>query len=546
MSKRDPGGRSALFVAAGILLTRLTGLVRQRVFAHYFGLGVEADAFSAAFRIPNFLQNLFGEGALSASFIPVYASLLARGQRRDADRVAGAVGSLLALAVSVIVLAGVLATPFLIDAIAPGFEGEQRELTIHLVRILFPGAGLLVLSAWCLGVLNSHRRFLLSYTAPVMWNAAMIATMVLFGSGTELPRLAEILALGSVVGSALQFVIQLPSVFRVAPGMRLSLRGATDDAPAEGNVRQAVDVRGQIQEVIRNFVPVFFSRGVVQVSAYVDTVLASLLPTGAVAGLTSAQLLYTLPVSLFGMSVSAAELPALSQLSAQSGAAGIDSPGTVLVRQRLDAGLRQIAFFVIPSAMAFLALGDVIAAALLETGRFAHSDSIYVWGILAGSAVGLLASTLGRLYSSTYYALRDTRTPLRYAIVRVVLTTVLGYIFAIPLPRWLGISSVWGAAGLTASAGLSGWVEMLLLRRTLNQRIGRTGLAAEYVAKLWGAALGAAAVAWGVKLVVPSLHPAITATAVLGAFGAVFLTATLVLRIPEASAVLARVPRRRG
>src|SRR5712691_2499323 len=194
--------RSAALVAIGILCSRLTGLVRQRVFAHYFGLQSDsADAFMAAFRIPNFLQNLFGEGALSASFIPVYASLLARGERREADRVAGVVASLLALAVSGIVCVGVVATPLLIDAIAPGFEGGQRELTIRLVRILFPGAGLLVLSAWCLGVLNSHRRFLLSYTAPVMWNAAMIATLVVYGH-EPLPRLAVLLAWGSVVGSA--------------------------------------------------------------------------------------------------------------------------------------------------------------------------------------------------------------------------------------------------------------------------------------------------------------------------------------------------------
>jgi len=547
LSKRGSGGRSALLVASGILLTRLTGLVRQRVFAHYFGLGAEADAFSAAFRIPNFLQNLFGEGALSASFIPVYASLLARGQRREADRVAGIVASLLALAVSAIVLVGVIATPLLIDAIAPGFEGDQRELTIRLVRILFPGAGLLVLSAWCLGVLNSHRRFLLSYTAPVMWNAAMIVTLVVFGSGTALPRLAEILAWGSVVGSALQFVVQLPAVLRVAPGMQLSLRMATDDGGpdvnmrTQVNVRTRVNLRTEVREIIRNFVPVFFSRGVVQVSAYVDTLLASLLPTGAVAGLTSAQLLYTLPVSLFGMSVSAAELPALSEISAMSGADGVDSSGADLLRQRLDAGLRRIACFVVPSAMAFLALGDVIAGALLETGRFAHADSLYVWSILAGSAVGLLASTLGRLYASTYYALRDTRTPLRYAIVRVVLTTVLGYVFAIHLPRWLGISSAWGAAGLTASAGLAGWVEMLLLRRALNARIGKTGLPAEYVAKLWASAIAGGAVAWGVKIALPVLHPAITAIAVLGAYGLIFLMATLVLRVPEAAAALARV-----
>src|SRR5438874_1016897 len=177
-----PRTRSAAFVAAGILLSRISGLVRQYFFARYFGLQADAaDAFSAAFRIPNFLQNLFGEGALSASFIPVYAALVARGERDEADRVAGAVASLLALVVSMLVLAGVLATPLLIDAIAPGFHGEKRELTIAIVRVLFPGIGLLVMSAWCLGVLNSHQRFLLSYMAPVAVNAAMIATLVGFG-----------------------------------------------------------------------------------------------------------------------------------------------------------------------------------------------------------------------------------------------------------------------------------------------------------------------------------------------------------------------------
>ena len=172
-------GRSAVFVATGILLSRLSGFVRLRAFAYYFGLESDAaDAFNAAFRIPNLLQNLFGEGALSASFIPVYAALVARGDRREADRVAGAVASLLAMLIALLVLAGVLATPLLIDAIAPGFSGAKRDLTIDIVRILFPGAGLLVMSAWCLGVLNSHHRFLLSYTAPVVWNAAMIAALV--------------------------------------------------------------------------------------------------------------------------------------------------------------------------------------------------------------------------------------------------------------------------------------------------------------------------------------------------------------------------------
>jgi putative peptidoglycan lipid II flippase len=518
---------SAFFVAAGILCSRLAGLVRLRVFSHYFGLESDAaDAFNAAFRIPNFLQNLFGEGALSASFIPVYAALVARGERREADRVAGAVAALLALVVALLVLAGVLATPALIAVIAPGFTGEKRDLTIQIVRVLFPGAGLLVLSAWCLGVLNSHHRFLLSYTAPVMWNAAMIATLVAFGSRAPLPRLAVLLAWGSVVGSALQFAVQVPAVLRVAPDVIAVARPARS-----GDV-----VRDQVRIVTRNFVPVFISRGVVQVSAYIDALLASLLPTGAVTGLSNAQLLYTLPVSLFGMSVAAAELPAMS-------GAAVDAVDYGALRARLDAGLRQIAFFVVPSAMAFLALGDVVAAALLQTGRFRHEDAVYVWGILAGSAVGLLASTLGRLYSSTYYALRDTRTPLRFAIIRVVLTTILGYLCAIPLPRWLGVDPVWGAAGLTASAGVAGWVEMWLLRASLNARIGRTGLAASYVAKLWACATAAAAAGWGAKLVIPALHPVLTAMLVLGPYGLVFFGMTFALDIPEAASAIRRVLR---
>src|SRR5215470_10117377 len=505
----------AVLVAAGILLSRLAGLVRLRVFAHYFGLQSDAaDAFNAAFRIPNFLQNLFGEGALSASFIPVYASLLGRGRQAEADQVAGAVGAILALVVAVLVLAGLVTTPLLIGALAPGFSGEKRELTIHIVRILFPGTGLLVLSAWCLGVLNSHRRFLLSYAAPIMWNAAMITTLWWFGGRSDLDDLAAMLAWGSVVGSALQCAVQIPVVWRVAPHLQCSLNATFV----------------HVCEVIRNFVPVLVSRGVVQISAYIDAILASLLPTGAVTGLANAQLLYTLPVSLFGMSVAAAELPEMS------GEATADA-----IRQRLEAGLRQIAFFVIPSAVAFLALGDIIAAALLQTGRFRPTDAHYVWGILAGSAVGLLASTLGRLYASSYYALRDTRTPLRYALVRVTLTAALGYVCAIHLPVLLVIPLRWGAAGLTASAGVAGWVEMFLLRRTLNTRIGRTSVPLQYVAKLWTAAGLAAALAWIIKLNLPGFDPRITAILVLGPYGVTFFAAAWMLKIPEATTALRRL-----
>jgi putative peptidoglycan lipid II flippase len=512
-----------MLVAIGILSSKLVGLVRFRVFAYFFGLRSDAaDAFLAASRIPNLLQNLFGEGALSGSFIPVYAALLARGDENEATRVAGAVGALLALITALLVALGMIAAPLLIVIIAPGFAGAKRDLTITMVRILFPGTGLLVMSAWCLGILNSHHRFLLSYTAPVLWNAAMIATLVAFGPHTTLPRLAVILAFGFVAGSALQFGVQVPPVLKLVPGLRLSLDTTSS----------------HVRAVLRNFVPVFFSRGVVQVSSYVDTVLASLLPTGVVTGLVNAQLLYTLPVSLFGMSVSAAELPAMS------GAAGLAE--TAVIRRRLDAGLRQIAFFVVPSTMAFLALGDIVAAAVLQTGRFTHQDAVYVWAILGGASIGLLASTLGRLYSSTYYAIQDTKTPLRYAVIRVTLTTVLGYLGAIVLPPMLGIPARWGVVGLTATAGLSAWVEFTLLRRTLNTRIGRTGLAPAYLARLWTAAAAGAAVAWAIKLALPFSQPVMVAIVTLLPYGFIFLGCTIVLGIPEAHGAVKQIRRRLG
>src|SRR5215212_3201622 len=409
-------GRGAFLVGAGILLSRIVGVVRQRVFAYFLGNSDAMDAFNAAFRIPNFLQNVFGEGALSASFIPVYAKLLAGRDEKEASRVANAVLTLLVLVTSVIVLIGVLTTPYFVNLFAYSFNPATRALTIRLVQILFPGAGLLVLSAWCLGVLNSHRRFFLSYTAPVAWNLALITTLIVFGGGEDQGRLAVMVAWGSVVGSVLQIAVQLPTVLKVLRSF--------------GPVLDTVDAN--VRKVLTNFVPVFVSRGVVQISAFVDAMLAGLISSQAVAALGYAQTLYTLPVSLFGMSVSAAELPAMSSV------VGDEVAVAEYLRKRLDNGLGQIAFFVVPSAVAFAALGQVIAAALFQSGRFSVDDTRWVWGILAGSAVGLLASTLGRLYASTYYALKDTRTPLRYAVLRVGLTIVLGYVFAIQVPPLAG------------------------------------------------------------------------------------------------------------
>jgi len=510
---------SALAVASGIFLSRVLGLVRDRVFAHYLGNSDVADAFRAAFRIPNFLQNLFGEGVLSASFIPVYARLRAEERHEEASELAEAIFAILVLITSVLVLAGIFAAPWLIDAIAPGFHGAKRELVIRLVRILFPGAALLVLSAWCLGVLNSHRKFLLSYAAPVIWNVTMIAAFLWDGGHRGEEHLALVIAGASVIGSGLQFAVQLPSVLRSLWPLALRIKVRSDS----------------VRTVVRNFFPVFLSRGVVQISAYIDSLLASFLPTGAVSALAYAQTLNSLPVSLFGMAVSAAELPAMSS------ALGNSEEVAEVLRRRLSQGLQNISFFVVPSAVAFLVLGDVIVAAIYRSGHFTGRDVTLVWSVLAGSAVGLLASTSGRLYSSAFYALRDTRTPLIFALIRVALTVGLGYFFALPLPRLLGVDRLWGVAGLTLSAGLAGWVEFALLRRELHKRIGVIPAQRSRTLRLWTAAVLAAAIAYGVKVVLPirSGHyaPLIVGAIVLPLFGVLYLVFCRVLGIAAPSSL---------
>jgi len=376
---------------------------------------------------------------------------------------------------------------------------------------------MLVMSAWCLGVLNSHHRFFASYAAPVAWNLAIIAVLLIYGSRASQQRLVIDVAWGSVLGSLLQILVQLPQTLPLLG--RLQLHFAR--------------VRTELRVVFNNLLPVIASRGVAQVSGYIDNLLASLLPTGAVAALNYAQILYLLPISLFGMSVAAAELPAMSRATVSSIAgADISATSAEILRARLNAGLRQISFLVVPSAASFLFIGDVIVALLFESGEFVHRDAIYVWSILVGSAVGMLAATMSRLYNSTYYALSDTRTPLRFALVRVTLTLVLGYLCAIVLPPELSVARRWGVAGLSASAGIAAWVEFSLLRWKLNRRLGSTGLDRSYLVRLWGMALAASIAALAVRF---SIHagPRLTALAVIPVYGAVYIGLAYWLRVPE-------------
>lgn len=508
--------------ASGILASRVFGLVRQRVMSHFLGVGDAADVISAALRIPNVLQNLLGEGVLSASFVPVYARLRAEGREDDATRLAQVVFAGLSAVCGVLVGLGILGAPWLVAIIAGGFAPEKRAFAVFLVRILFPGVGLLVMSAWCLGVLNAHRKFLLAYASPIAWNLAIIGALLWRGPRTDPDGAATLVAAGAAAGGLLQFVVQVPGVLRAVPG--IARRSSPVPVP-------------ELRRVVRNFGPVLLGRGAVQLSGWVDLLIATYVATaGAAAVLMYAQTIALLPVSVFGMSISASELTEMSHHA--------ESDVADAIRARLGSSLRAVAYFVVPSSAALLFLGDAAAGAVLQTGRFARTDTVWVWAVLAGSAIGLLAGTMGRLYNSAWYALHDTRTPVRIALIRICITGTLGAVAALAVPSWLGIEARWGVAGLTATAGVAAWIEYVLLRRALRSRIGPTGLPPRALLPLWAAAVIAAAAGFGVKLATSGAGPLLSGVAVFLVFGFAYWILTLLLRVPEAHAVWRRLAMR--
>lgn len=527
-SKSTSSTSASFFVAAGIFLSRISGLIREAVFSFFFGTSLYADAFRAALRMPNALQNLLGEGTLSASFIPVYSELLEEGRHEDAGRLAGAIFLLLFILASLLVLVGILMAPLLVTLFTPGFTDERREVTISLVRILFPMTGFLVLYAWTLGILNSHRKFFLSYVAPVLWNGAIIATMVFFGSSLEQDALVIALGWGALIGGFLQFGIQIPWVLRLEKNLVFRFARAMKERA----------------EVIRNAIPAVLGRGVVQLSGYLDMILASLLAIGGVAAIAYAQTLYMLPVSLFGMSVAAAELPELSRQRKE---------GAEILVNRTNEALRRMAFYVVPSFFGFIALGEVIVGALYQRGQFGDAQTTLVAATLGAYGLALLATTATRLFNSTFFALRDTKTPAKVATLRVFLAAGLGFFFMVQFeavtlfgitvgPGYFSDLSVndgdrtlfFGAVGLALGSALAAWVEWFLLRYKLHKTLGPVGTGTRALLPLFAASLLATAAAWGIRFLLPTLHPIFEAAAVLGTFGVVYFPVAALLGVKEA------------
>ncbi|MGD8726557.1 MAG: murein biosynthesis integral membrane protein MurJ [Gemmatimonadales bacterium] len=418
-------GRSAATVAGGILLTRILGFVRERVFAHYFGDGAAADAWRAALRIPNVIRNLLGEGTLSASFIPVYAGMIERGERENARVLSGTIASFLVLLTAVATLVGLVLAPVITDFVAPGFAGPKRDLTVTLVQVMFPMAGVMILSAWCLGVLNTHRKFFLAYAAPSLWNIAQIATLIALGGVLIEAPLIVALAVGALVGSVLQLIVQLPTTLRIAGGFAWSLRLGSPG----------------VRTVLRGWIPVVIGAGAYQVSSIIDTQLASLLGTG--------------PVSLFGVSVAAVALPEMSREAATN------TPSAI--KTKLATGSRRVGYFSLPAAVAFAALSTEIIGGLFQTGAFGSTQTEIAGAVLAAYAIGVPAQSLIKLFASGHYALGDTKTPVRIALFQVAVAAVAAYLLMQRL----------GPVGIALGAAIGGYVNITLNYAMLTRRVGR-------------------------------------------------------------------------
>ncbi len=553
LAKKPSGG--AFSVAAGIFSSRLAGLLRTSALGAYFGVGPHADVFSAALRLPNLLQNLLGEQTLSAAFIPVYSRLLAAGKQAEAGRLAGSVFALLVAVAGGAAALGILLARPIVALFAAGFLRDRElialgqasvdryELAVAAVRWIFPMTALLVLSAWALGVRNSHGKFFLSYFSPVFWNVSIIGAVAwaafserAAGSFGASDRLLKAACVGALLGGGIQFLVQLPGLVRDLDGFRLSFGLRT--AP--------------VRETLAAFAPTLAGRGVVQLSSYLDQLLASLLTAGAVAALFYAQTLYLLPVSLFGMSIAAAALPRL----ARSG--GVGSEGDVAAGT--ERALATAAFLNLPSSLAYLLLGLPLVEGIFQLfGKgFGAAESRLVYLVLAAYSIGLPAATSARVLQSGFYARGDTRTPARIAAFRVAISLAVG----LPAMFWLdrlrladyaflgapGSILRLGAVGLGLAAALAAWCELAALRHAARTRLPSLVWPARAFLRFTLYALGAAAPAGLLALATGGweAHPTLRAALVLTVFAAVYLGIAGAAGEAPAVAWISRLRGRRG
>ena len=557
-TKHASVARSAGIVSIAVMFSRVLGLVRETIFARYFGAGFLYDAFIVGFRIPNLLRDLFAEGALSAAFVKVFTDYQVKNSEQEAWRLASLIFNGLAVVLSVICIAGILLSPLIVKAITYNYLGdpnhyypaEKAALATTLMQIMFPFILLVALAALAMGVLNTRGRFGIPASASTAFNVVSIIAglgAAFWLSGGEWERSVDKItvpsdaaqwaiigmSIGTLLGGAAQLLIQVPSLFKV--GYRFSLRLSFRD---EG-----------VRRVMRLMGPAIIGTGAVQIKVLVDTIVASGIDGGA-SWLNYAFRLMQFPIGVFGVAIGTAAIPTLSRLA--SG----DKMGEF--RKTLSDAIKLVFLLAIPSACGLIVLGNPIISLIYERGEFTAFDTDMTAWALTAYSIGLAAYAAIKVLSPAFYALDDAKTPMYISLVSIIVHVPSSFGMMQLLSR-VGVSperpNGFGHVGVALATSIVATINFLALAYFMRRRIGRLN-GREVVSSLVriviaSAAMSAAAYAgyytlnnyFGDKLLWVRLAEAFIPIALAGI---VFVVAAKLLRIEELDKAYGAIARKLG
>jgi putative peptidoglycan lipid II flippase len=510
MSTYKSIAKSAGIISAGTIFSRILGFIRDILIAGFFGTGIASQAFVVAFRLPNLFRDLVAEGAVNSAFVPVFSEYLVRKKERDFWDLTRAVLVILLFVLTAIAFLGVIGAPWLVRIIAPGFirEPQKLELTIRLSRILFPYLILVGLAAYSMGILHTFKSFFAPAFGPAVLNLTMIASILLAVRYYQAEPII-LVGFGVLLGELLQILIQLPILRHF--GWRISLKTMKPDMRHPG-VKQIGTLLG----------PRVFGSAIYQLNVLVDTVMASLggiVGEGAVAAIYYANRIIQFPLAIFGIALSSAVLPTLSQ-QASSG-------DYVQLRRTAAFSLKAIYFVMLPASLGLAILAGPVITILFQRGRFdAYSTQITSLALLFYS-LGLLAFAGVKILVSCFYSLQDTRTPVKVSFLALIINAVLNIILMFPLK----------VGGLALASAISATLNASMLYFILKGRIGSIidAQSASYFFKVTLSAMIMAALTYfGWRILSGSSLPAAAALVIIIAASAfIYWASCLILKVKE-------------
>ena len=429
--------KSTSIVAVSTLASRILGFIREMLFAAFFGVTGATDAFFVAFRIPNLLRRLVAEGALTISFIPVYTEYIVNKGESEALILAQKTLSILLVALLIFTGLGMIFSPEIVKAFAFGLTGEGTIVTAeNLTRLMFPYLILVGLTAFAMGVLNSRGFFFSSAFSPVLLNVGIISGILsgyyIFKNGLYGP------AVGVLFGGILQLFFQIPYMIRTGFKLKFSF-----DVNHPG-----------IKKIFGMLTPALFGIAVYYINIQMSTLLASFLPAGSISYIYYSDRLTELTLGIFIVSIGSVILPEMSKLSA--------SDNFDKLKELYLKAVKAALFLAIPAACALFVIGLPIVTVFFERGKFTSYDSMMTYRALICSILGLISLSVLRITTPTFYSLKDTRNPVKTALVAFILNISLGYIL---------MNTELKHAGLQLANSISVTVQMLLLIVILNRKI---------------------------------------------------------------------------